>query len=340
MFNLGGIFNEFQNNYTPDVYSYSDSELFSEIIFYDLNNDGYLDVIPVVCDASAVQYPNDPDVSLLKNYSLAWCLYYDGGSFKRADGNMIALMEQFKIYASTPGCLWSDFPSYYELENGKIKLIEDMFGETQDDQIANSENAQANANVSTEQQSAIIIDYETFYHMLLTASEELGCNSLWIPSSLIDNIVVEQDDGDKWVTYYTDSIALENVSLHIGFRNNGEEIIAVLNNFKEDKLSDAYKLIECISSSVNGFYFTDFNEIMTNNDRVPWRTLEVGAHSIWNEVLQLEEPAFSKFDEDTTMSTVSKTTQVDDLIIHIEKRSRVFDGKEYFDFTILYEIGG
>ena len=121
---VDGVSYNIENSYTPDVYSYPDGELFSEIIFYDLNNDGYLDIIPVICDALAVQYPNDPEVSLLKNYSLAWCIYYDGNSFILAEDNMIAYLEPFRIYAAAPGCLWTDFPSYYKLDNGIITLMQ------------------------------------------------------------------------------------------------------------------------------------------------------------------------------------------------------------------------
>ena len=121
---LDGVSYDIENNYTPDVYSYPSGELFSEIIFYDLNDDGYLDIIPVICNALAVQYPNDPEISLLKNYSLAWCIYYDGNSFTLAEDNMIAYLESFRIYAATPGCLWTDFPSYYKLDNGIITLMQ------------------------------------------------------------------------------------------------------------------------------------------------------------------------------------------------------------------------
>lgn len=121
---VDGVSYDIENNYTPDVYSYQDGELFSEIIFYDMNNDGYLDIVPVICDALAVQYPNDSEVSLLKNYSIAWCIYYDGNSFNLAEGNMIAHLEPFRILAAAPGCLWTDFPSYYKLDNGVITLMQ------------------------------------------------------------------------------------------------------------------------------------------------------------------------------------------------------------------------
>lgn len=140
-----------------------------------------------------------------------------------------------------------------------------------------------------EKKDEIITDYETFYGMLIAASEKLGCNSYWIPSSLIDNRIIEQDDEDVWITYYTDSIALENASLHLGFRNEGEEIIAILDNIKSKDEEVAYKILECVSSSVRGFYLTDFIEVLTNDDRVPWKELDISGHSIWNEVLELED---------------------------------------------------
>lgn len=184
----------------------------------------------------------------------------------------------------------------------------------------------------------LITDYNTFYKCLVETSKTLECDSLWNLSALTENLQIEQDDGDTWTTYYTDAIALEDVSMHLGFANGGEEIMVILNNVKEKDINVAYKLLECVSSGVGGYYFTDFIDVLTNDDRVPWRNLEVEAHSIWNEVLQLDEPAYSMVDLETKMKTDSKTMNIDNrILIYVEKRSRVYNGDVYLDFTVLYD---
>lgn len=98
---------------------YPNGEIFAEVLFYDLNNDGAVEIIPVLCDAVSAKWA-DGETVLLKNYSLGWCIYNDGESFKLANGRMLADMEGFKIYSSSPSCVWTDFPMYYKLENGSI----------------------------------------------------------------------------------------------------------------------------------------------------------------------------------------------------------------------------
>ena len=101
--------------------SYPDGVTVAEILFYDMNNDGIADLLPVMSNAIRAEWP-DGSVSLLKNYSLAWCIYNDNNAFICANEKMTAEMEPFRIYASMQGCLNADFPGYYKLENGKIVL--------------------------------------------------------------------------------------------------------------------------------------------------------------------------------------------------------------------------
>lgn len=98
---------------------YPNGEIFAEVLFYDLNNDGTIEIIPILCDAVSAKWA-DGETVLLKNYSLGWCIYSDGESFNLANGRMLSEMEGFKIYSSSPSCVWADFPMYYKLENGSI----------------------------------------------------------------------------------------------------------------------------------------------------------------------------------------------------------------------------
>lgn len=213
---------------------------------------------------------------------------------------------------------------------GAIIGLDDKTGDEGDPDYQPTLSATENATGS----ETVITSYDQFYEKLLATNEKLQCGSLWTPSKLIDNYKIDQGDGDVWVTYYTDAFQLENTSLHIGFRNDGVEIMGVLNSFKEQDLNKAYKIIECLSSAINGYYFTDFTEVMVNDDRVQWRDLGK-PRSVWNEVLGLEEPAFLLCGENT--ETLYKTMMLDDLIIHVERRCRSDNGQKYFDFTILWE---
>ncbi|MGN0691723.1 MAG: hypothetical protein ACI4K7_05200, partial [Oscillospiraceae bacterium] len=107
----------FEDTYVPEIYYYEDSSKVAEIIFYDMNCDGILDILPVMSDALIVHYSDDDQ--LRKNYSVAWCIYSDSqGNYQMAEGEMIARYTAFKTDDSAPGCLYADFMDYYTLEDG------------------------------------------------------------------------------------------------------------------------------------------------------------------------------------------------------------------------------
>jgi len=111
----------FESTYSPTSYSYQDGKIIAEIIFYDMNEDGVLDIIPVMCDARIEQKSDNGEVSLLKNFSQAWCIYYNGEKYIQAEGDIIADSESLKIYASAPGGIGMDPNSAYILDgNGKL----------------------------------------------------------------------------------------------------------------------------------------------------------------------------------------------------------------------------
>lgn len=111
----------FEDTFVPGAYSYQDSSKVAELVFYDMNGDGILDILPFISDAIIVEYSDGQ--SLHENYTSAWCIYSDEqGNYKLAEGEMNAYPEHFSIYESSPGILWSDFPTYYKLEDGSMIL--------------------------------------------------------------------------------------------------------------------------------------------------------------------------------------------------------------------------
>ncbi|MBQ8249020.1 MAG: serine/threonine protein kinase [Clostridia bacterium] len=117
----GGEAFTFTDDSDTSILSYPDGSTMCEIILYDMNGDGIAEIIPVMANAKRAEW-SDGSVVLLRNYSLAWCIYYDNGTFKCADEKMTAEMDAFKIYASMPGCINADFPGYYNMKNGEIIL--------------------------------------------------------------------------------------------------------------------------------------------------------------------------------------------------------------------------
>jgi len=100
---------------------YPGGKMYAEVIFYDLDDDGSLEIIPMIANAVESEWANG-DVSLLKNYSLGWCIYKEDGKYVQANGVMEAQFDGLSIYDNAPGCIWGDFPSYYTLENGELVI--------------------------------------------------------------------------------------------------------------------------------------------------------------------------------------------------------------------------
>ncbi len=106
----------FEDTFVPEVYSYQDSSKVAEIVFYDINGDGVLDILPFISDAQIVNYYDGPDLN--QNYSVAWCIYSDAqGVYRQAEGEMYSYTGHFSISDFSPECVWTDFPGSYTLEN-------------------------------------------------------------------------------------------------------------------------------------------------------------------------------------------------------------------------------
>lgn len=109
----------FEDTFVPEAYSYQDSSKVAEIVFYDMNGDGVLDILPFISDAQIVDYYDEPDLN--QNYSVAWCVYSDEkDGYRQAEGEMYSYMGHFSISDFSPECVWTDFPGSYTLENGVL----------------------------------------------------------------------------------------------------------------------------------------------------------------------------------------------------------------------------
>lgn len=103
--------------------SYPQGSMMAELVFYDMNGDGTFEIIPIISNAVRAR-GGDGSITVLKNYSLGWCIYSNGKTYIRAENRMTALLDTFKIYASALGCIWTDFPAYYKLIDGRLVLCQ------------------------------------------------------------------------------------------------------------------------------------------------------------------------------------------------------------------------
>lgn len=109
---------ELTYDFTEFGKSYDDTGLLSEIVLYDLNQDGMYEILPLICDGIFVE----TEGYILKNGSVAWCLYLDGdGTYKLAEGVATSMIDPLCIYADSPDVIWGDFPIGFRLTDGCIE---------------------------------------------------------------------------------------------------------------------------------------------------------------------------------------------------------------------------
>ena len=78
----------------------------------------------------------------------------------------------------------------------------------------------------------------------------------------------------NWTTY---SLPLKNDGIELGiyFYKGGKEILAIIGEIPEEDLKDLRKMVLCISDSVNGYYLTDFMDILEENRNYHFSTNNV-----------------------------------------------------------------
>lgn len=96
--------------------SYMNSNGIFEVLFYDMNEDGRKDIIPIICDGVDVEEYG----YVLSNGMMGWCILNTSDGFVPADGKMIAELEPIQIYSASPDCIWADLPYYYKVIDNQI----------------------------------------------------------------------------------------------------------------------------------------------------------------------------------------------------------------------------
>ncbi len=95
-----------------------DAELFCDIVFHDINLDGVCEIFPILGNGIVVSTAATDFMQL--NYTIAWCLYFEDGEFKLAEGEMVNESGAFSISQHTPYAFWVDGINFYALDGDKI----------------------------------------------------------------------------------------------------------------------------------------------------------------------------------------------------------------------------
>lgn len=112
---------DFTYDFTGFIKSYDDTEMLSEIVVYDWNQDGTEEIIPVICEGRLAEEQG----YILKNGSVAWCLYLDkDGTYKLADGIASSTLDPLSITIYNPDIILGDYPVGFRLIDGTIVEME------------------------------------------------------------------------------------------------------------------------------------------------------------------------------------------------------------------------
>ena len=99
--------------------SYDQSRVFGELFLWDMNQDGTKEILAILADG--LTYTGSDGDHTLLNGSSAWVIYQTGeNTYDLADGNIITMFDFPSIYDAQSGCVWGEFPLYYQLQDGKL----------------------------------------------------------------------------------------------------------------------------------------------------------------------------------------------------------------------------
>ncbi len=111
------------NNY-PVTEDYSNTSLYAELLFYDMDADGRDEIWIAISDRNYRRL-KDHSVMYTQNYVAGWCIYRDeNGSFRLAKGQLFAENGELEMDSTLPGGIWiEEWFEGYVLEDGALTQI-------------------------------------------------------------------------------------------------------------------------------------------------------------------------------------------------------------------------
>lgn len=198
---------------------------------------------------------------------------------------------------------------------------------------------QKNRNKETPEPT-VISNFEDYQLRAVYLTGKDGLSHLWNPDGLLLTHVGKDQQGDSWDVYATD-VYIDQVSMQTYFCEGGIEVVTAITGLTDQTRDDGLQLLECSVASVLNYTVTNFNDILTDPDQYPMS--QVDGNKTMLELASLPDAAAAKTDENAEASVMQKTVKVDftereNEYLVIQVRSRVYNGKQYYDYFVLHTI--
>lgn len=189
-------------------------------------------------------------------------------------------------------------------------------------------------------ESVIISNFEDYKLRAVYLTGKEGLSSLWNPDGLLLTHMGKDREGDTWEVYATD-VYIDQANMQIYFCEGGIEVVSAVTGLTEQTRDDGLQLLECSVASVLNYTLDNFGDILSDPDLYPMS--QVDGNKTMLEMAGLPDSAGEKVDENSKVSVMQKTVKVDftereNEYLVVQVRSRIYDGKQYYDYFVLHTI--
>lgn len=164
-----------------------------------------------------------------------------------------------------------------------------------------------------------------------------GLSERWDPDGFVLTHSGTDDDGDLWEIYSTD-IYLDGVDLRMHFCEQGIEVLTSLTGLTAENYEAGLQLAQCLIYSVQNYTYTNMYDMLTDRGTYP---MSVADDAGLLQLAQLPDPSAEKIDEGTqpvverVMAELGGSGERKGYLV-IDRRTRVWGGKEVYDLLILH----
>ena len=184
----------------------------------------------------------------------------------------------------------------------------------------------------TKNKNSKICTFTQFNENFKAVNEKLECEDLWKVSELKDYY-----SDEDWTTY---SLPLKNDDIELGiyFYKGGKEILTIIGEIPEEDLEDTKKMALCISDSINGYYLSDFMDVLEENQNYHFSTDEFSyPKNIANDFRFVKDEVTEK--ANITSKHIESKIADSDLRIFYETYTFDYGDKKMYKMILYYYTG-
>ena len=187
--------------------------------------------------------------------------------------------------------------------------------------------------MNTKNKTAPICTAEDFISRVSSVSSKLEADSLWSADSFKD---IRHSTIDKTVEYSTD-LNIGDSLISVFFHNDGEVVSAVVWDIKKDNIDEAKRLLICITDSICGYYFTDIEDVFTDERHYPHTDLGKPFEEYFTDMVKRTGDYKSFISNGNSISTDYIGMDADDLYIVLYTTERLNGENALYDLTVYIE---